>query len=161
MTPPGRASRVSGTRSWSAARTKPGVVILDWRGRPENSVPRVHAEVYDTPPPTAIFYEGDSTKVNESQAPKSEPRPWSRVPIRETLIASAKAATLAEDRPEGRADVHRVDGTARYAGGNAPASYLDTLLAAGTVKTVPGMRVGSGGQLRATVHYVPVKPGAS
>lgn len=54
VTPPWQGLTRFGHKVVSAARTKPGVVILDWRGRPENSVPRVHAEVYDTPPPTAI-----------------------------------------------------------------------------------------------------------
>lgn len=38
----------------SQARTKPGVYILDWRGLPDGSLPRVHKRLYDTPKPHAI-----------------------------------------------------------------------------------------------------------
>lgn len=100
-------------------------------------------------------------KSKQSQAPEIRAStvvagsdPW------EILIASAKAATLAEDRPKDGLTftewMERLGMPEKRA-----RKHLDTLLAAGTVKTVPGMRVGAGGQLRATVYYVPVKPGAS
>ena len=54
VTPPWQSLTRFGHKVVPAARTKPGVVILDWRGLPPNSVPRVHAEIYDTPPPASI-----------------------------------------------------------------------------------------------------------
>lgn len=37
-----------------AARCKPGIYILDWRGLPEGSLPIIHRRIYEAPKPQAI-----------------------------------------------------------------------------------------------------------
>lgn len=37
-----------------AARCKPGLYVLDWRGIPDGELPRVHRRIYDAPQPQAV-----------------------------------------------------------------------------------------------------------
>ena len=50
VTPPWQALTRFAHKVVSASRTKPGLVILDWRGLPIGASPRVHSQVYKTPP---------------------------------------------------------------------------------------------------------------
>ena len=54
VTPPWQALTRHGHKIVTASRTKPGVVILDWRFRKDGELPDIHAKTYDTPAPTAI-----------------------------------------------------------------------------------------------------------
>ena len=54
VTPPWQLLTRHGHKVVSAARTKCGVVILDWRGLPIGSKPRVHSLIFGTPQPKAI-----------------------------------------------------------------------------------------------------------
>ena len=37
-----------------AAKCKPGVYVLDWRGLPDGSLPQIHRRIYEAPKPAAI-----------------------------------------------------------------------------------------------------------
>lgn len=54
VTPPWQMLTRFGHKVVSAARTKPGAVILDWRGKKEKELPEVHGKTYSTPEPKAI-----------------------------------------------------------------------------------------------------------
>jgi hypothetical protein len=54
ISPPWQALTRHGHKVVSAARTKPGMFILDWRDTKEGELPKVHQRLYDAPAPKAI-----------------------------------------------------------------------------------------------------------
>ena len=54
ISPPWQMLTRFGHKVVSHARTKPGAFILDWRGVPDGSLPKVHELLFDAPNPKAV-----------------------------------------------------------------------------------------------------------
>lgn len=54
ISPPWQMLTRFGHKVVSAARTRPGSYVLDWRGIPDGKLPKVHELLFDTPPPAAV-----------------------------------------------------------------------------------------------------------